>query len=113
MTPTKYPQKSSYQKKIICLKTPKNIEIQKFDPKKNDPSLRMYKMSEYLSELFIMRVHYSVMGTMCTGILHAQIQIRKHPGKSQSCSQTIHSSVHPVQRPSENKWRIAAVVNYH
>ena len=34
--------KSSYPQKIfIILKTPKNIEIQNFEPKKNSPSLRM------------------------------------------------------------------------
>ena len=31
------------QKILIFLKTPKNIEIQNFEPQKNDPSLRMYE----------------------------------------------------------------------
>ena len=38
--PQKYPQTLHTQKKFIFLKTPKNIEIQNFDPK-NGPSLRM------------------------------------------------------------------------
>ena len=40
--PKKISTKSSYPKKIfIFLKTPKNIEIQNFEPKKNGPSLRI------------------------------------------------------------------------
>ena len=40
--PKKISTKSSYPQKIfIFLKTPKNIEIQNFEPKKNGPSLRM------------------------------------------------------------------------
>ena len=40
--PQKISTKSSYPQKIlIFLKTPKNIEIQNFEPKKNAPSLRM------------------------------------------------------------------------
>ena len=41
--PRKISTKSSYPKKIfIFLKTPKNIEIRNFEPKKNGPSLRMH-----------------------------------------------------------------------
>ena len=40
--PQKISTKSSYPQKIfIFLKTPKNIEIQNFEPQKNRPSLRM------------------------------------------------------------------------
>ena len=40
--PKKLSIKSSYPKKIlIFLKTPKNIEIQNYETKKNGPSLRM------------------------------------------------------------------------
>ena len=42
MTTKKYPQNLHTQNFFIFLKTPKNIEIQNFDPK-NDPSLRMYE----------------------------------------------------------------------
>ena len=43
MTPKKYPQNVHTPKNIHFSETPKNIEIQKFDPKKNGPSLRMYE----------------------------------------------------------------------
>ena len=40
--PKKISTKSLYPQKIfIFLKTPKNIEIRNFEPKKNGPSLRM------------------------------------------------------------------------
>ena len=42
MTPRKYPQNlHTPQKILIFLKTPKNIEIQNFEPQKNEPSLRL------------------------------------------------------------------------
>ena len=44
MTPQKYLQFFFHTpKNIHFLKTPQNIEIQKFEPQKNDPSLRMYE----------------------------------------------------------------------
>ena len=43
MTPKKYPQNLHTKKILIFLKTPKNIEIQNFEPPKNDQSLRMYE----------------------------------------------------------------------
>ena len=44
MTPKKYPQNfHTPPKKTFFLKTPKNIEIQNFEPQKNDPSLRMHE----------------------------------------------------------------------
>ena len=48
MTPKKYPQNFHTKKKIfIFLKTPKNIEIQKFDPKKMVRAYVCMKISEY------------------------------------------------------------------
>ena len=48
MTPKKYPQNVHTQKKIfIFLKTQKNIEIQKFDPKKMDRAYVSMNISEY------------------------------------------------------------------
>ena len=41
MTP-KISTKSPYPKKYFS-ENPKNIEIQSFEPQKNDPSVRMYK----------------------------------------------------------------------
>ena len=41
--PQKTFAKSSYPKNYFFLKTPKNIEIQNFEPKKKDLSLRMYE----------------------------------------------------------------------
>ena len=44
MTPKKYSQNLHTPKNIIFFWKPKkNIEIQNFDPQKNDPSLRMYE----------------------------------------------------------------------
>ena len=43
MTPKKYPRNLHTPKIFIFLKTKKNIEIQNFEPKKNDLSLRMYE----------------------------------------------------------------------
>ena len=40
MTPQKYPQNLHTPKIFIFLKTPKNIEIQNFEPPKNSLSLR-------------------------------------------------------------------------
>ena len=46
--PKKISTKSSYPKKIfIFLKTPKNIEIQNFEPKKMDRAYVCVKISEY------------------------------------------------------------------
>ena len=48
MTPQNYPQNLHTQKKIfILLKTPKNIEIQNFDPKKMTRAYVCMKISEY------------------------------------------------------------------
>ena len=49
MTPKKYPStKSSYPQKIlIFLKTPKNIEIQNFEPQKMGWAYVCVKISEY------------------------------------------------------------------
>ena len=47
MTPKKYPQNFHTQKIYIFLKTQKNIEIQKFDPKKMDQAYVCMKISEY------------------------------------------------------------------
>ena len=43
MTPQKYPQNLHTQKRFIFLKTQNNIEIQNFEPQRNDRSLRMYE----------------------------------------------------------------------
>ena len=43
MTPKKYPKNFHTQTILIFLKTQKNIEIQKFDPQKNGPSMKMYE----------------------------------------------------------------------
>ena len=44
MIPKEYPQNLHTPKIIDCfLKTPKNIEIQNVEPKRNDPSLRIYE----------------------------------------------------------------------
>ena len=44
MTPKNYSQNLHVPQNIfIFLKTQKNIEIQNFEPKKSDPSLRMYE----------------------------------------------------------------------
>ena len=48
MTPQKISTKSSYPPKILSfLKTPKNIEIQNFEPKKMDRAYVCMKISEY------------------------------------------------------------------
>ena len=47
MTPKKYPQNFYSPKIFIFLKTQKNIEIQKFDPKKMDRAYVCIKISEY------------------------------------------------------------------
>ena len=48
MTPQKISTKSSYPQKIlIFLKTPKNIEIQNFEPKKMGRAYVCVKISEY------------------------------------------------------------------
>ena len=41
--PKNYPQNLHVQKNIHFSENPKNIEIQSFEPKENDPSLRMYE----------------------------------------------------------------------
>ena len=43
ITTKKYPQNLCAPKNINFSKNLKNIEIQNFEPKKNDPSLRMYE----------------------------------------------------------------------
>ena len=45
--PKKYPQNLIPQKMFIFLKTPKNIEIQNFEPKKMDRAYVCVKLSEY------------------------------------------------------------------
>ena len=47
MTPKKYPQNLHTQKILIFLKTPKNIEIQNFDPQKMTQAYLRIKISEY------------------------------------------------------------------
>ena len=47
MTPKKYPQNVPTQKNIHFSETPKNIEIQKFDPQKMDRAYVYMKISEY------------------------------------------------------------------
>ena len=47
MTPKKYPQNLHTPKNIIFLKTPKNIEIQNFEPKKMGRAYVCVKISEY------------------------------------------------------------------
>ena len=43
MTPKKYPQNLHTLKNIHFYENQKNIEIQNFEPPKNDPSLRMFE----------------------------------------------------------------------
>ena len=44
MTPQKYPQNLHTPKNIHFSDSPKNIEIQNFEPQKNDPSLCLYEI---------------------------------------------------------------------
>ena len=48
MTPEKYPQIFIPPKIFVFLKTPKNIEIQNFDPQKMTRAYICMKISEYL-----------------------------------------------------------------
>ena len=47
MTPKKYPQNFDTPKNIYFSENPKNIEIQKFEPKKMDRAYVWMKKSEY------------------------------------------------------------------